>query len=163
MANDPVSDAVSGAKEALAIANHEAIDIVVAFDVLEHLDVVEIKSFLLDAFMLLRQGGTVLARIPSGDSPFGRAIFHGDITHRSALGSSAVRQLAAQTGFQVTDIGPPQLPILGVGVVRAIRRSSIRLAQIIVGLFVNFVFHDGQRCVITGNLVFSLKKPGRKY
>jgi len=134
-------------------------DVVVAFDVLEHLDVPEIRSFLMHAGELLRQGGIVLARVPSGDSPFGRAIFHGDITHRTALGSSAVLQLASQTGFEVADIGPPRLPMLGLGPVRAIRRGGVRLAQTIITRFINLVFHDGRPRVITANMVFVLRKP----
>lgn len=136
-----------------------SLDLVVAFDVLEHLDIADIKTFLRDAMKLLKPGGVVLARVPSGDSPFGRAIFHGDITHRTALGSSAVRQLAAQTGFDVIDIGPPKLPIFGLGWVRALRRGGICLAQSVITRLINLVFHDGQPRVITANLVFILKKP----
>jgi SAM-dependent methyltransferase len=148
-----------GLKQVLAMGKQDSLDAVVAFDVLEHLDIADIKSFLLDAGQLLRPGGVVLARVPSGDSPFGRAIFHGDITHRTALGSSAVRQLASQTGFDVLDIGPPRFPIRGLGLVRAIRRSGIRFAQTIIARVINLVFHDGQPRVITPNLVFVLKKP----
>lgn len=148
-----------GIKEALETNSLLTFDAVIAFDVLEHLDITNIKTFLLEAMELLKPGGVVLARVPSGDSPFGRAIFHGDITHRTALGSSAVRQLAAQTGFNVIDIGPPKLPIFGLGWKRAIRRSAIRLAQSVATQFINLVFHDGQPRVITANLVFVLKKP----
>ena len=150
-----------GIKQPLATGSQGAFDVVVAFDVLEHLDVVDIKSFLIDANKLLRPGGVVLARVPSGDSPFGRAIFHGDITHRTALGSSAVRQLATQTGFAVIDIGPPRLPLLGLGPVRAMRRGAIRFAQKIIARLINLVFHDGQPRVITANLVFVLKTPAK--
>lgn len=148
-----------GIKQILATDKPASFDLVVAFDVLEHLDVADIKSFLLDAGELLKSGGVVLARVPSGDSPFGRAIFHGDITHRTALGSSAIRQLASQTGFDVCDIGSPRFPIFGVGWVRAIRRGGIRLAQIFLSRLINLVFHDGQPCVVTANLVFVLRKP----
>jgi len=147
-----------GIKEILATDKPASFDAVVAFDVLEHLDVADIQSFLLDAGELLKPGGVVLARVPSGDSPFGRGTFHGDITHCTALGSSAVRQLASQTGFDVTDIGPPRLPIFRLGPMRAIRRGGIRLAQRIIARFINLVFHDGQPYVITANLVFVLKK-----
>lgn len=150
-----------GIKQALAMSKPESFDAVVAFDVLEHLDVEEIKSFLMDARALLKQEGVMLARVPSGDSPFGRAILHGDITHRTALGSSAVRQLASQTGLEVINIGPPQLPILGLGPLRAIRRGGIRLAQALIAKFINLVFHDGQSRVITANMVFVLRKPGK--
>jgi len=150
---------LGGVKQALDSEQVASFDAVVAFDVLEHLEKPDIKAFLLDSFALLRPGGVILARIPSGDSPFGRAIFHGDITHRAALGSSAIRQLASQTGFDVIDIGPPRLPMLGLGPVRALRRGGIRLAQWIVARLINLIFHDGQPRVITANLVFVLKKP----
>ncbi|MDG4550489.1 MAG: class I SAM-dependent methyltransferase [Candidatus Contendobacter sp.] len=148
-----------GIKETLEKNLLGTFDAVIAFDVLEHLDITDIKAFLLEAMELLKPGGIVLARVPSGDSPFGRAIFHGDITHRTALGSSAVRQLAAQTGFDVIDIGPPKLPIFRLGWKRAIRRGVIRLAQSVITGLINLVFHDGQPRVITANLVFVLKKP----
>jgi len=148
-----------GIKEMLGANQSGTIDASIAFDVLEHLNIADIKIFLLDSFEFLKPGGIVLARIPSGDSPFGRAIFHGDITHRTALGSSAIRQLAEQTGFEVINIGPPRLPIFGVGFVRAIRRGWIRLARAIIAWLINLIFHDGQPCVITANLVFVLRRP----
>lgn len=150
-----------GIKQALEAVKLESFDAVVAFDVLEHLDIAKIKSVLLDAGKLLKPGGVVLARVPSGDSPFGRAIFHGDITHCTALGSSAVRQIAARTGFNVVEIGSPRLPMRGLGLIRAIRRGGIRLVQVIIARFINLIFHDGQHRVITANLVFVLKKPGQ--
>ncbi|WP_172597693.1 class I SAM-dependent methyltransferase [Sulfuriflexus mobilis] len=146
-------------EEATTFLGTGTIDLVVGFDVFEHLEVSELIEVLKGVYCVLKSGGVLLARVPSGDSPFGRAIFHGDITHRIALGSSAIRQLASQTGFEVIDIGPPRLPIFGVGWMRAMRRGSIRLAQTIIARFINLVFHDGQPCVITANLVFVLKKP----
>lgn len=150
-----------GIAQALTTLKPGSFDAVVAFDVLEHLEVADIKSFLLDASELLGPGGVVLARVPSGDSPFGRAIYHGDITHRTSLGSSAVRQLAAQTGFELADIGPPRLPVLGLSLARAIRRGGIRFAQTIIARLINLVFHDGQPRVITANMVFVLRKPAK--
>ena len=149
----------NGIKQVIDSTGPDTFDAIVAFDVLEHLELAEIKSFLIDARVLLKEGGALLARLPSGDSPFGRAIFHGDITHKTALGSSAVRQLAQQTDYEVIDIGPPKLPILGIGFIRGIRRGAIRLAQSIATKLINLVFHDGQPRVITANLVFVLRKP----
>ena len=148
-----------GIKQALELEGQESFDAVVAFDVLEHLHVSEIQSFLLDANALLKPGGVVLARVPSGDSPFGRAVFHGDLTHLTALGSSAVAQLASKTGFLVEDIGAPRLPVGGVGLVRGLRRVLLRSAQTVVARLINALFHEGQPRVITPNLVFILRKP----
>ena len=149
----------TGLTGALGEQPHATVDAVVAFDVLEHLDIAGIQSFLQETLMLLKPGGVLLARVPSGDSPFGRVIFHGDITHRTALGSSAIRQLAALVGFEVVDIGPPRLPLHGLGWIKTLRRASIRMAQWALALPINLVFHEGQRRVITANLVFVLRKP----
>lgn len=143
----------------LDILNPETLDAVVAFDVLEHLTIENIQLFLKDARLLLKPGGVFIARIPSGDSPFGRAIYHGDITHQSSLGSSAIWQLANQTGFKVRTIGEPCLPIFGFGVRRALRRVTIKIVQKAVTWFINSVFHGRRPRIITANLVFVLTKP----
>lgn len=147
-----------GVKQALQEIGAASVDIFVAFDVLEHLDIAAIKSLLSDVKMILKPGGVFLARIPSGDSPFGRAIFHGDLTHLTALGSSAIRQLASQSGFDVIEIGSPKLPLSGVGFRRALRRAAIVFSQKIIGSLINLIFHEGQPRVITPNLVFLLRK-----
>lgn len=136
-----------------------SLDLAVAFDVFEHLDLDAVQSRLVELRSLLRAGGCVLARVPSGDSPFGRAIFHGDLTHRLALGSSAVRQLASICDFDVVHIGPPSLPVRGIGFKRAVRRVTLLSAQRIVARAINLIFHDNQPRVITPNLVFVLRKP----
>ncbi len=137
----------------------ESLDIVVAFDVLEHMELALVEEVLRDVRAALRPGGCLLARVPSGDSPFGRGTLHGDLTHRLALGSSAVRQLAVRGGFTVADIGPPRLPLRGVGVRRAVRRALILSMQKPVAKFINLVFHHGHPLVITSSLVFVLRKP----
>src|SRR5205823_2218521 len=90
-----------------SICEAGSLDLVVAMDVLEHLDLHSIQKVLTFAMELLRPGGFVLARVPSGDSPFGRALAHGDITHRTTLGSSAVLQLSGLHGFNVASIQSP--------------------------------------------------------
>jgi SAM-dependent methyltransferase len=147
-----------GVKQALQEIGPASFDVFVTFDVLEHLDVAAIKSLVSDVKMMLKPGGIFLARVPSGDSPFGRAIFHGDLTHLTALGSSAVKQLASQSGFDVIEIASPKLPLSGVGFRRGLRRAAIVIAQKIIGLLINLIYHEGQPRVITPNLVFVLSK-----
>ncbi len=151
---------VAHASEPLsALAGEGTLDAVVAIDVLEHLALDDLRALLADVRTRLRPGGVLLARVPSGDSPFGRAILHGDLTHRTALGSSAVRQLAQACGFEVVHVSPPALPVRGLGVRRGLRRLAVREAQRWVGRAINLAFHDGQPAVITANMVFALRKP----
>lgn len=136
-----------------------SVDICVAWDVLEHLTVTEIEALLAEIRDILKPHGTLLARVPSGDSPFGRAVFHGDLTHRTALGSSAVRQLAARQGFEVILIAAPRFPWGGLGVRRGIRRLMVLAARWLITRLINAVFHDNAPRVINQTMVFVLRKP----
>lgn len=59
----------------------QSIDLSVAFDVFEHLRLEQLKATLREARTRLWIGGLLIERVPSGDSPFGRAIQNGDLTH----------------------------------------------------------------------------------
>jgi len=133
-------------------------DLFVAFDVFEHLEFCALKEMLVRIHDALRVGGCVLGRVPSGDSPFAGAYQNGDFTHQVSLGSSAVRQLAARTEFEVVDIGPPSMPIAGVGSRRAMRRLLIRAARGIIDPILSFAYFDSQRVVMTSNMTFVLRK-----
>lgn len=134
------------------------LDLVVAFDVIEHLTLDAIRSFLGDANEALRPGGWILLRFPSGDSPFSGAIYRGDMTHHSLLGSSAIRQLALDAGLQVCQIRSPILPITGLGLVRAARRTAVRFAQVVAFAFIKNVLMQNGGAVISPNMVVVLRK-----
>lgn len=134
-------------------------DLVAAFDVIEHLAIKDIEALLRSVRTILRPGGILIARVPSGDSPFGRAVFHGDVTHRSALGTFAIGQLAGFAQLEVAQIRPPAFPVLGAGLVRAFRRFIVLSARKLVSIAINQIFHDGHPCVISSNLVFVLRRP----
>ena len=74
-------------------------DVVVAFDVLEHL----FKDTLLDYFdainRCLKVGGRVIARFPNGQSPFGSYSQYGDMTHQTVLTGLRLEQIGLKTGF----------------------------------------------------------------
>ena len=134
-------------------------DCIVLLDVMEHLDIAGVVALLGSAARVLRAGGTVIARLPSGDSPFARPIQHGDITHRAILGSSAIRQLAAQAGLEVVQIRAPVLPLRGVGVRRWLRRAPLLAGRALASALVRTLFHDGQPTVIAANMVVVLRTP----
>ena len=64
--------------------SEQSIDLVVAFDVFEHFEPDLFRNALRSAYRALRPSGRLIARVPSGDSPFSRAVQHGDATHRSS-------------------------------------------------------------------------------
>lgn len=139
-----------------------SLDLVVAFDLIEHLDLGEAEALLHTICTALRPGGCLLGRTPSGDSPFGRVAQHSDLTHRLTLGSRAIRQLAARHGFEVHDIRPPRVPITGLGLRRAVRRLLVFGAQRVIGSVINLAFHHGTPTVMTSNMVFVLTRPAAR-
>jgi hypothetical protein len=136
----------------------ESLDAVFAFDVLEHLTLVEIKRFLFDASAATRAGGLVVFRIPSGDSPYSGAIFCGDLTHTTLLGSSAVHQLALESHLEVLQIRAPVIPIRWSSPTRAIRRICLRVVQGSIYWFVRTVLMSNSGAVVSPNMLVVLRK-----
>lgn len=149
---------VAGIDEGWETFGHESFDLIVAFDVLEHLDVPGIEQFLLEGKSALKPGGAIIFRVPSGDSPFSGAIFCGDLTHRTLLGSNAVCQIAKKIGFKIHQIRSPALPVFGLGTLRAARRLFIRSVQKIVFVFIRFVMMGNSSAVVSPNMVVVLHK-----
>lgn len=141
------------------IFSAESADIIVAFDVFEHLEEAALREMLGSCFRILRTSGRLIARVPSGDSPFSRAIQHGDATHRLTLGSSMVRQYAAATGFRVQSICEQTLPLRGLGLRTFVRRAIVRAIQKIAFPIIIRAFMGGGQPILTTNMVFVLTKP----
>lgn len=139
-------------------AGAEQLDAIVAFDVLEHLGIQDIRDFLADAQIALKQGGLVLARLPSGDSPFVGAIYYGDLTHRTLLGSSAVSQLAEEAGFVPCQRRIPSLPLSGFGLLTTLRRVFVHGLQTVTSWLVRNLIMGNADAVISPNMWVVLKK-----
>lgn len=86
----------------LVLGSHESkFDIIVAFDVLEHIETTQLPHFLETIHHRLADQGLLIARFPNGQSPFGRIYQHGDITHINILSKNKIEQLANLTHFKV--------------------------------------------------------------
>lgn len=135
-----------------------SVDLVCSFDVFEHIEIEQLRGVLAEVRTLLRPGGLLIARFPSGDSPFSRAIQYGDLTHRTILGSSAVSQLADELGFEVLQIREPRFVYFGVPLVSLIRRAIAEcVRRIVFPAMTTFLMGSGAP-VLTPNMVVVLKK-----
>ena len=150
---------LGGIDTLVGATNITSFDLVVAFDVLEHIEIAEIERTIRDVRNLLRPGAIFLARMPSGDSPFGRSTLYGDITHKTTLGTSAIKQVAMLHDFEFVHTLAPALPLFGLGLKRFLRRSILQLVRKMVALAINVAFHDAQPLIIDSNLIFALRKP----
>lgn len=81
-------------------------DVILAIDLLEHLEAEDLLDTTLSAFDCLAPGGIFVARLPNPQSPFGGAIAFGDLTHRTHLAPSAALQLFRLSGFLEIEILP---------------------------------------------------------
>jgi 2-polyprenyl-3-methyl-5-hydroxy-6-metoxy-1,4-benzoquinol methylase len=136
----------------------KSFDIIAIFDVVEHLDINEILSLLQSCRTRLSDSGRIIIRIPSGDSPFALHLAHGDITHRTILGSMALRQIGALTHLDVVVTKDAAFPVWGMGVAVFLRRVVIRCARAVIGKFVRLVFYGNEPMVIHPNMVAVLRK-----
>lgn len=74
---------------------------VVAFDVVEHLTVMQIQRLFRRLHALLRPGGRVVLRFPNGESPLFTPVQNGDLTHRTALSRPKLEHLCLGTGLKL--------------------------------------------------------------
>lgn len=82
-------------------------DVVVAFDVLEHLTRDEIRRLFDRLEILLRPGGVILARFPNGASPLGCISQNADLTHKEPLSAPLVMQLLLGKPWRLLSAGNP--------------------------------------------------------
>lgn len=80
---------------------NNAFDLVVAFDVLEHIHPNEITEFVVGIKNKIRKGGFFIARFPNGDSPIGMRGQNGDITHKSVIGTEKIFQISKTCNFNI--------------------------------------------------------------
>lgn len=80
-------------------------DLIVAFDVFEHLSIPEIIDLLQFTKQILSKDGVVLARFPNGSSPFGAHYQNGDATHSTALSGTRIGQIALVAGMRLVFAG----------------------------------------------------------
>lgn len=74
-------------------------DLIVAFDVFEHLAPQALADLLAQLSRRLAPDGALICRVPNGDSPFGRKHQHGDATHAATYGLGQLCLLAAGAGL----------------------------------------------------------------
>jgi SAM-dependent methyltransferase len=151
-------DAHSNIQGACDILTDGVVDIVVAFDVFEHLRIDDLRVLLGELRRAMRGGAALIARVPSGDSPISGAIEHGDTTHRSIIGSSMVRQLAVETGFEVYAIRAPAWPLRGVGVLSSARRVGVAVVRAVTYPVLRWCFLGGGSAVLTPCMVVVLRR-----
>ncbi len=131
-------------------------DLVVAFDVMEHLTTEEVAVFLNDSSLLLKEGGFILIRFPNGNSPFSLWLMNADVTHRSYLSENSIMQLARPLGFHLERASNAKL-IPPLGMIKNLRRWLSYSMRSIIEMLICYSFL-GRRVPLEPNLVVVLAK-----
>ena len=74
-------------------------DVILGFDVLEHMSTLQLKEFFEQASTRLTKGGKMIFRFPNADSYAGLAAQNGDFTHISSIGFLKLKQLIEPYGL----------------------------------------------------------------
>lgn len=133
-------------------------DLIVAFDVLEHIEQSRLAGFLTTIRKLLAADGVFVARFPNGDSPFGLAAQNGDITHLTTLGSGKLHYFATNCGFSIVHMGGAAEPILCGGFLHRAHMLVTVPIKFILEKAIHLIFFPRSKInFLSPNLVVALK------
>jgi 2-polyprenyl-3-methyl-5-hydroxy-6-metoxy-1,4-benzoquinol methylase len=86
-------------------------DLIVAFDLIEHLEKIDLLEFLAACRRVLKPGGRIVFQTPNAASPFFGSVRYGDLTHELAVTPVLLGQLMARAEFSgITAREAPPVP-----------------------------------------------------
>ncbi len=88
------------------LQKHKNHDLIVARDLLEHLDRNQIYDFIETTFSSLNEGGRIILQVPNATSPYFGRVLYGDFTHELAFTGNSIRQLMHANGYRNVKIYP---------------------------------------------------------
>jgi len=100
-ANECGYTAYQGAAWAIAELQPQHFDLIVAFDVAEHMSYEELRIFFAWVRDHLNEGGKLYLRFPEGASPFGLANQNGDFTHVTSLSLPKIEVLCVESDMKL--------------------------------------------------------------
>jgi 2-polyprenyl-3-methyl-5-hydroxy-6-metoxy-1,4-benzoquinol methylase len=94
------------AEEYLKSKKDTTYDVIVAFNVLEHIKKEKVQEFISLIYLRLKQNGMVILEMPNALSPLGIATFYSDITHEFAYTPKLLHHLLSLAGFEQVTVIP---------------------------------------------------------
>jgi predicted TPR repeat methyltransferase len=140
-----------------ALKQQEAFDSVFAWDVLEHVPREALLQVLIELNGLMKPGGVLIARMPSGDSPFSGAIQTGDVTHQPAFGSAAIRHIGIRAGFAEVEVRSCAIVLRGCGARAVARRSIVLLCDLCLHPLVRLLMRNPS-AILTPNMIVVFRR-----
>jgi 2-polyprenyl-3-methyl-5-hydroxy-6-metoxy-1,4-benzoquinol methylase len=95
-------------------AEGESYDVVIAFDIIEHLTKPELFELVGEIYRVLTPGGLWIAHAPNAEGVFGARIRYADLTHEQAFTRESIEQLGRVSGFRAVECLEDEPVIHGV-------------------------------------------------
>lgn len=135
-------------------------DLIVAFDVLEHIHQNALPTFIDEVKRILKKDAFFIARFPNGDSPFGLSYQNGDITHITTLGSGKIYYFAARCDMEAFFVGGEAQPLIGAGLFRLAYGLIALPIKKVLNLITNIIFYSPRSNIsfYSINLILIYKK-----
>ena len=134
-------------------------DLVVAFDVFEHIDPEQSIEFLSTLRDKLRPGGSIVLRFPNADSWIGNPFQNGDPTHVNAIGLLKMRYYATATGLEMQAFRGISRRGFSTSLVHGIHRMTGDVVARLVAGLARAVFLPALPVVLsTGNVICVLRR-----
>lgn len=133
-------------------------DLIVMFDVLEHIPETEISAFLEGLSRKLIADGKIILRTPNGGSPFGLNNQYGDSTHMAVITRNKMQFLVSRLDFRLRYCGKDLYP-LHIGSISKFPGRALRIILYAVcERLVRFTFAPQPAGVLSANLLTVMQK-----
>ena len=140
--------------DSLTTFEDRTFDLIVAFDVLEHIGQEDLLNFLSEVKRIQKNNGVFIARFPNGDSPFGLMYQNGDVTHITTIGSIKARYFVDVLGVDLIFLGGEAQPLFSGSLLVTTHRLFALPIRKLANLLVNLVFLPGRNVAFSSpNLV----------
>jgi 2-polyprenyl-3-methyl-5-hydroxy-6-metoxy-1,4-benzoquinol methylase len=134
----------------------ESLNVVLLFDILEHLEKQELFDLLDEVYRVLRPHGVCLLHVPNGEGIFGMKIRFGDLTHQQAFTQNSARQILRTIGFSGIECHEER-PVVH-GIVSMVRRVLWDLGTIPFRLLLA-AETGSMKAILSENLLIRAVKP----
>ena len=128
-------------------------DLIVLFDVLEHIEQSKIDSVFKSLKKILAKNGKIFIRVPNGSSPFGLAYQHGDVTHVTTINGAKIAFWSKFNGLNVIYSGEDAKVILSGKLYKLPQKLIRRALYLAIEELIRFIFSPLPRGVLSANLL----------
>ena len=136
---------------------NKTFDLVVCFDVLEHIESKEVVNFLKKIKSLLNINGSLIVRTPNGSSPLSLNNQHGDITHVSIITAAKMDFWGNSAGLELRYQNGDIYSIYNGKLSKFPSRLLKRIFQLLIERFLRWVFSPQSKGFLSANALFLLK------